>query len=54
MLSNGTDSSAVSTLISKPASFEDAGNFWYTRFANPQHCSMKLSSQWNFGRNSTV
>jgi len=53
ILSNGTELSAERTLVSKLASFDDTGNFRYTRFANPQHCSIKLSSQWNFGKNRT-
>ena len=34
MLSNGIDSSALSTLISKSGSFEEAGYFWYTRWSS--------------------
>lgn len=46
----GIKSNAARTLLSRSASFDDAGNWRYRRFAYPQHCSIKLSSQWNLGR----
>ena len=49
----GTDANTLITFISRSASFEEAGNLRYVLFAYPQHCSMKFSSQWNFGRNIT-
>src|SRR5258707_6113752 len=48
-----TDSSAFCKFVSTSSTLEDGGNSQYTCFAYPQTCSMKLSSQWNFGRNRT-
>jgi len=32
----------------------EAGCWWQSHFAHPQHCPTKPSSRWNFGRNSTL
>ena len=50
IISTGTDSSADNTFLSRSSSLDDGGYWRYTRFACPQHCSMKLSSQWNLGK----
>jgi hypothetical protein len=46
----GMESRALWTLASICSSFFVGGYNRYSLFAYPQHCSMKLSSQWNFGR----
>jgi hypothetical protein len=50
IISMGTDSSADNTFLSRSSSLDDGGYWRYTRFACPQHCSVKLSSQWNLGK----
>jgi hypothetical protein len=46
---SGTSSKQVITFRSRSSSFDDGGRRWYRCFAFPQHCSMKLLSQWDFG-----
>jgi hypothetical protein len=50
MHSIGMESRALWKLASICSSFFMGGYNRCSLFAYPQHCSMKLSSQWNFGR----
>jgi hypothetical protein len=42
------------TFFSRAAVDDELSFMQYIHFAKPQHCSMKLSSQWNFGKKITL
>lgn len=54
IIGRGILSSDQRVFASRSSSREEGGYVLYTLFAWPQHCSMKFSSQWNFGKKITA
>jgi hypothetical protein len=50
----GTAFSQSTTFFSSAASDEELSFIRYMRLTKPQHCSIKLSLQWNFGKKITL